>query len=114
VTRDQLLRALAALPATATLALPVAELREALGDEGPVELDVDAVARAFGRSASTVRGWCEHGLLPGAYRLRGRAWRIPPAALAAFREAETRGVALAAPRRSAPSNLAAWRDTDPT
>lgn len=117
MTRDQLLRALEALPAGAQLTLPVSELREALGHEaGPVDLDVAAVARQFSRSPSAVRAWCESGLLPGAYRLRGRGWRIPPAAVVAFKaaQAEQPTLRVAHPRtRGKKANLAAWREEVP-
>ena len=33
---------------------------------------------------STVRGWCEAGRFPGAYKLHDREWRIPAAALETF------------------------------
>lgn len=114
MTRDALLRALSALPAGAQLTLSVGELREALGDEtGPADLDVAAVAKRFGRSASTVRSWCEAGLLPGAYRLGGKAWRVPPAALEVFRNAQPTTPGLRPPRRQKAANLAAWREEVP-
>lgn len=53
-----------------------------------VDLTVGEVAELFGRAVSTVRTWCIQGRLPGAYRLRGREWRIPPEAIRAFQEAE--------------------------
>jgi len=118
VTRDALLRALQALPAAASLTLAVGELREALGDQvGPADLDVATVARRFDRSPSTVRSWCETGLLPGAYRLRGRSWRIPPAALDALRAPDTDALTAAPPsrprRKRRNANLGAWRDEVP-
>lgn len=57
-----------------------------------------------GRKPSTVRGWCEAGKLPGAYRLRGREWRIPPAALAAIQQAEHEPVTS-----GGPVDLGGWR-----
>ena len=65
------------------------------------EFTVGELATRFHRSASTVRGWCEHGCFAGAYKLNGRDWRIPLAALDAFL-AEQRGE-----RRVA--HLGAWR-----
>jgi len=50
----------------------------------PTDVTVAIVADELGRADSTVRSWCRTGQLPGAYRLRGREWRIPASALAAF------------------------------
>lgn len=60
-------------------------------DPRPIgDLTVSEVAEEFGRAESTVRTWLGQALIPGAYRLRGREWRVPPAALRQFldREAE--------------------------
>jgi len=67
----------------------------------PDEFTVGEVARRFHRSASTVRGWCEHGRFEGAYKLNGRDWRIPTTAVDAFL-AEQRG-------ESRVRRLGAWR-----
>lgn len=68
------------------------------------DLDVAAFARLVGRSPAQVRQWCAAGELVGAYHLPGRkragAWRIPPAAVEAFRArgvGTSRHVALGAP-----------------
>jgi hypothetical protein len=53
------------------------------------DLTVAALAARFGRKTSTVRGWLERGLFPGAYRFQGREWRVPAAGLVAF-EADQR------------------------
>lgn len=57
-------------------------------DETPDDADptVEDVAEVLGRAPSTIRGWCRAGRLTGAYRLRGREWRIPRAALRSLRE----------------------------
>lgn len=80
------------------------------------DLTVEEVAAQLRRSASTVRSWCERGLFPGAYHLpasgkvskAGRAkvgaWRVPPAALAAFQH---RDQGSAEPGGHA--DLGAWR-----
>lgn len=47
-------------------------------------LTVALVAEQLHRSASTVRGWCEAGRFAGAFKLEGRDWRIPVAAIDAF------------------------------
>ena len=132
-----------ALPDGATL--PVAWLREQLDrDDGEApgqpsgDLTLEQAGQQLGRSASTVRGWCEQGRFPGAYHLpasekpdkRGRvrrgAWRIPSAALEAFRASlqvvpATPQPAIMAPRAAQPhgkrrrtsgdarTELGAWR-----
>jgi hypothetical protein len=60
------------------------------GPPGPVEVDltIPEVAALFKRAPSTIRGWCDEQILPGAYRNRGREWRIPAAAVRAFQERE--------------------------
>lgn len=59
-------------------------LELAAGDEGQpdqgtarAEFTAAELAARFHRSASTIRGWCEHGCFEGAYKLNGRDWRIP-------------------------------------
>ena len=49
---------------------------------------VSQLAVRFGRKVSTVREWCEQGLFPGAYNLRAREWRVPPAGVATFEKKE--------------------------
>ena len=69
----------------------------------PAEFTVGELAIRFHRSASTVRDWCEHGRFEGTYKLNGREWRIPQAAIDAF---------LAEQRRRPPepvTGLSAWR-----
>lgn len=52
------------------------------------DLTAQHVADELDRAPSTVRTWCGAGRIPGAYRLRGREWRIPRASLRRFLEAE--------------------------
>ncbi len=82
------------------------------GTVQPADFTVADLAVRFGRKPSTVRGWCELGRLPGAYRMHGREWRIPVAALAAF-EAEARRPKTASESHHRPSgqttDLGAWR-----
>ena len=72
------------------------------------------MAARFGRKPSTVRGWLDRELIPGAYRFQRREWRVPAAALAAF-EAQQRPdstlTMIAAPRAAGkrPVDLGAWR-----
>jgi excisionase family DNA binding protein len=76
--------------------------------EALIDLTVEQVAERLGRSPSTVRNWLGEQRLPGAYRLRGREWRIPPAALTAFlqREAEGKTAGLQGQK---PADLSDWR-----
>jgi hypothetical protein len=86
------LRALAeALPVGAAVPVPrewVLELLAAgvstAAAAAPMDPTVEAVASRYGRAPSTVRGWCEAGRFPGAYKLHDREWRIPSAAIEAF------------------------------
>lgn len=48
------------------------------------EFTVGELAVRFHRSPSTVRDWCGQGHFEGAYKLNGRDWRIPEAAVDAF------------------------------
>ena len=86
LARD-LARAVEGIPDGGSVTLPVAWLRERL--EGPeenvvVDLTVEQVAKMLEKSPSTVRNWLAGGEIPGAYRFKGREWRIPPSALERF------------------------------
>jgi len=75
-----LARDLAGLPDDALV--PVRWLRERLADAGDrddrlADLTVEEVAEELGRAPSTIRGWCGAERFLGAYRLRGREWRVP-------------------------------------
>jgi excisionase family DNA binding protein len=48
--------------------------------DAPDDLTVEQAAKHLHRSESTVRDWMESGRFPGAYK-RGKAWRVPRAAL---------------------------------
>lgn len=65
------------------------------------DLTVAELAARFHRAASTVRQWCERGRFDAAYKLNGRDWRVPPAAVEAFLAAQ-RGEGRTA-------QLGAWR-----
>ena len=91
-----LLAMLADLPGDGLL--PVSWLREQLArpagsDEGLSlsDLTVEQAAKEIGRARSTVRTWCNSGALEGAYRLRGREWRIPPVGIRRFLDAQGNG-----------------------
>ena len=118
VTLAELRRVVEALPPGASLGLPREYLLEVLpaataaGPGDTADFTLEAVAARFGRSRSTVRGWLEAGRLPGAYKLRGRSWRIPPAALDAFLEAERSALPSRAPaagRLKRGQALSDWR-----
>ncbi len=74
------------------------------------DFTIAELAARFHRSASTIRDWCEHARFEGAYKLNGRDWRIPQAAVDAFvarQRGETPGGQLGAwraVRRSAVSH----------
>jgi helix-turn-helix protein len=118
------LRALAeALPAGTAVPVPRELLLELLAgsipEPGPEtrtapDLTVAELAVRFGRKPSTVRGWLDRQLIPGAYRFRGREWRVPAVSLVAFEEAQRAGNADGprnpSPRRRARAvDLGAWR-----
>jgi excisionase family DNA binding protein len=81
---------------------------ESCGSEhavAPPDLTVAELGGRFHRSRSTIRDWCEHGRFEGAYKLNGRDWRIPQAAVDVF---------LARQRRQPQEplvRLSAWRAT---
>ena len=76
----------------------------------PDEFTVGEVARRFHRSASNVRGWCEHGRFEGAYKLNGRDWRIPQAGVDAFVIKQRSESPVAQKRGESPvAQLGAWR-----
>jgi hypothetical protein len=82
------------------------ELAAADGGQGDqplasADLTIAELAVRFHRSASTIRGWCEHGTFEGAYKLNGRDWRIPHAGVDAFLRKQ-RG-------KSPVAELGAWR-----
>ena len=77
------------VPDGGSVTLPVTWLRERLRLDGPeenvvVDLTVEQAAKKLGRSPSTVRNWLAAEEIPGAYRFKGREWRIPPSALERF------------------------------
>lgn len=71
-----------------------------------VDLTIRDVARAFGKSPSTVRAWVERGDFAGAYKLHGKQWRIPASAVDAFQDHQR---TVAGPRRRDRGRLSAWR-----
>jgi hypothetical protein len=80
----------------------------------PADLTAQQLAVRFNRSPGAIRGWIRAGRLPGSYRLRGREWRIPPEAVAAFEAVERR---RSAPESATPARprakLSDWRRRRP-
>jgi len=99
------------LPDGAALSLPKASLLELLSDPLAVQpvassadLDVEGLALVLHLRPSTVRGWLEaSGKLDKRGRARVGAWRIPPAAVEAFRRTRQES------KRSTGVDLGAWR-----
>lgn len=115
----QLRRLHTALPEGGSVTLSKADLGRLLEAkaervvEGDCEVDltVAQVAEKLDRAESTVRGWCAREVIPEAYKLRGREWRIPRAALRRFqqREAKNEPNDGTKPRRREDVSLSAWR-----
>ena len=106
------LRALAvSLPPSTPVPVPAGALLELLDvavevtTTPPADPTVEEISARYGRAPSTIRGWCEAGRFPGAYKL-GREWRIPAAGIAAF-EAGLRGRTTA--NRPCMQSLGDWR-----
>lgn len=116
--RSRLRDMVSGLPEGASVTLPVAEIRELLDEEPEREdrladLTIEAVAEEFDRSESAVRAWCQEGRIPGAYKLRGREWRIPVEGVRAFQAAEANGNGRPARTTAGPGgddDLSSWRD----
>ncbi len=80
-----------ALPAGTAIPVPrelLIELLEGRRETRAADPTVEEVGTRYRRAPSTIRGWCEAGRFPGAYKLHDREWRIPAAALEAFDAAE--------------------------
>ena len=115
---EQLRAIVAPLPPGSAVSLPVDWLRAQLdsgasdgaGDGEAEDFTLEEVAERVKRSPSTVRTWCAGGLLPGAYKLRGRDWRIPRVSLRSFLndEAGSRRKRITQHTDAAPP-LGAWR-----
>lgn len=104
---SELAETLAGLPDGALV--PAAWVREQLsGRDTLTDLTVKETAELLGRAPSTIRSWAASGILRGAYRLRGREWRIPRAALTQIGQDPN----CANVRVSGEANLRAWRDAE--
>jgi hypothetical protein len=93
---ERLRQAAELLPAGTSLTVTREALLEALGAAIPTtpgaDLTVAELSAHFHRAPATVRAWLEAGRFPGAYKLNGRAWRIPSPALEAFRTRQHTGL----------------------
>lgn len=108
-----------ALPEGAGVTLDATGLRRLAGVEQQeetrgaallVDLTTEDVGAQLGRSPSTIRAWCASGRIPGAYRLHAREWRVPPASLRRYLDAQADG----APKTEGPPpsrtvDLGGWR-----
>lgn len=72
------------------------------------DLKVEEVAAHFKRSPTTVRAWLDAGLIPGAYKLRGRSWRVPVQGLKAMSSGAHRTIPTG-PQSTPVTLLDAWR-----
>jgi hypothetical protein len=61
-----------------------------LREEEMRDLTVAEFGILMGRSSVTATTWCASGQVPGAYKLQGRAWRIPRASVQRFKEQQSR------------------------
>lgn len=102
-----------ALPAGAAVSLPIETLREWL-EEAAIEedLELEEFAALVGVSVSTAREYCAAGLVPGAYKRRGRKWLIPRASVALFRERQQREHGPGASARRPTAALGRGRKVD--
>lgn len=73
-----------------------------------VDLSVLDLANLFGKQPSTVRAWLERGDLPGAYKLQGKEWRVPPSGVDAFQNQQRSETRKNRPRGGSP-RLSDWR-----
>jgi hypothetical protein len=109
------LRAVAAsLPPGTAVPVPRELLLELLADvvagaTSQADPTVEQLAARYGRARGTIRGWCEAGKFPGAYKLHGREWRIPAAAIEAFDAAQRPPEAPAGRTRPTRESMSDWR-----
>ena len=105
---DRLRQLASALPSDdSAVTITRADLMALLEEGGdPATLGSDLTAQETGRARSTVRGWLIAGMLRG-YKLNGRDWRIPRAALRDYLTAQTR--AWEPPGGTGNVDITAWR-----
>lgn len=76
-----------------------------------VDLSVPDLATLFGKRPSTVRAWLERGDFPGAYKLQGKEWRVPPSGVHAFQNQQRLETGDNRPRDAVP-RLSDWRKSE--
>ena len=89
--RDALLAAVRGRPADEPVTVAAGWIQQLLATlDAGVAIDLSAVrvAELLGRDPVTIGTWCRSGFFPGAYKLRGRQWRIPRPALEQFQRTE--------------------------
>lgn len=94
--------------------IPVASLVAMLanveaGDDPLADLTVQEAAVELRRAPSTVRGWLGSGALRG-YRLNGREWHVPRAAVREYLEAQRNGNRQVTKRNGKAADLSAWKN----
>ena len=72
------------------------------------DLTVEQIAERFGRSPGTVRDWIRAKKLR-AYPFSGKEYRVTPAALEEFIQAQREGKQEPAKRQGKPVDLGGWR-----
>lgn len=72
--------------------LAAVESSEATTDGLEIDLTCEEVAKLLQRASPTVRAWCATGRFPGAWRLNGKQWRIPRAAIMDFQHQQAKGL----------------------
>jgi hypothetical protein len=91
--RSALLAAIRGRAPDEPVTVPAAWLQSVLAEPDaavPVDLTAGRIAELLGRDPMTVAAWCRAGLFEGAYKLRGREWRVPAASLQDFQRREGR------------------------
>lgn len=73
-----------------------------------VDLTVADVAKFFGRTPQTVRGWIREGMLV-AYKLNGREYRITRAAVEEY-QAKARNAKATSPSSTGTVDLSSWKE----
>ena len=114
---ERLARIIDGLPSGSAVTLSADWLRAQLerdgreDKDGVSDLTVGELAEELGRSVSAVRGWLAVKLVPGAYKLRGREWRVPRAGLRQFldQEAGRRRQTASGVRSGQEADLRSWR-----
>ena len=74
------------------------------------DLTAKDIAAQLSRSSSTIRAWLGAGEVPGAYRFRGREWRVPQVDFERFLQRQREGAEpVPGDSRLETTDLGAWR-----